>query len=356
LLTSKRRDDKPVVASRWIWRLRTLARGALGKKGAKTALSPEIGHNPLMWIKAMEDAPQLPKGFRAEPRPTPPRDARPDSLSVTRIETLVRDPYAIYCQYVLGLQSLDALNLPGDVRNRGTAIHSALERLEDEGQDKSVEGLLALLEHELRAGGETDAELIALREKRREVAAEYLEWRVEHASRIDGRLILEKRGETTLEIAGAPFKLSGTADRVEPRIGGRLAILDFKSGKPPSEAQVRAGLSPQMPLQGLIAQRGGFGKHTNATEVEALTYVRFGTQFDVREIGEEVGRGPHKLEAIEIAEVIAEAEAGLVELLTKFADPDHPYLSAPRPERVTYWSDYTRLARRDEWTGLATYD
>ena len=119
---------------------------------------------------------------------------------------------------------------------------------------------------------------------------------------------------------------------------------------------MRAGLSPQMPLQGLIAQRGGFAKYTNATEVEALTYVRFGTQFDVREIGEEAGRGASKLEAMEIAEVIAEAEEGLVKLLTRFADPNHPYLSAPRPERVTYWSDYTRLARRDEWTGLATYD
>ena len=356
LLTSERRDDKPVVASRWIWRLRTLARGALGKDDAKKALNATNGHDPLVWIKAMETAPKLSKGFRAEPRPTPPLAARPDGLSVTRIETLVRDPYAIYCQYVLGLQSLDALNLPGDVRNRGTAIHSALERLEDDGQDKSVDGLVELLERELRAGGETEAELIALREKRREVAAEYLAWRAEHAARIDGRLILEKKGSTTLDIEGQSFVLSGTADRIEPRIGGRLAILDFKSGKPPSEAQVRAGLSPQMPLQGLIAQRGGFAKYTNATEVEALTYVRFGTQFDVREIGEEAGRGASKLEAIEIAEVIAEAEAGLVKLLTQFANPDQPYLSAPRPERVTYWSDYTRLARRDEWTGLATYD
>lgn len=356
LLTSERRDDKPVVASRWIWRLRTLARGALGKDAAAQALAPPVAHNPLLWIKALEDAPKLPQGFRAEPRPTPPREARPKALSVTRVETLVRDPYAIYCQYVLGLQSLDALDLPGDVRNRGTAIHSALERLEDDGQAKTVDALLELLEQELRAGGETEAELIALREKRREVATEYLHWRGAHQARIDGALILEKRGVTELSVEGEPFRLSGTADRIETRIGGRLAILDFKSGKPPSEAQVRAGLSPQMPLQGLIAQRGGFAKYTNATEVEALTYVRFGTQFDVREIGEAAGRGAGKLEPIEIAEVIAEAEAGLVELLTKFADPDHPYLSAPRPERVTYWSDYTRLARRDEWTGLATYD
>lgn len=355
LLTSQRRDDKPVVASRWIWRLRTLSRGALGPDAAAAALAPDRANDPRVWIKALQTAPPLPTDFKAEPRPTPKRQDRPDALSVTRIETLVRDPYAIYCQYVLGLQKLDALNLPTDVRNRGTAIHRALERLENAGQDKTVDGLMALLEAELSAGGETEAELIALREKRREVAAEYLDWRSAHADRIDGALILEKKGKITLKIAGEDFTLSGTADRIERRIGGKLAILDFKSGKPPSEAQVRAGLSPQMTLQGLIAQRGGYAKYTNATEVEALTYVRFGTQFDMRELGESV-KGRNKLDAMDIADLITDAEVGLTSLLTKFANPDHPYLSAPRPERVSYWSDYTRLARRDEWAGLSTYD
>ena len=89
-------------------------------------------------------------------------------------------------------------------------------------------------------------------------------------------------------------------------------------------------------------------------EVEALTYLRFGTSFEVREIGEANARA--KIEAASISDIIADAEAGLTRLLTAFADPDHPYLSAPRPERVSYESDYSRLARRKEWTGLTTYD
>ena len=43
-------------------------------------------------------------------------------------------------------------------------------------------------------------------------------------------------------------------------------------------------------------------------------------------------------------------------LLVTFENPEHPYLSAPRPERITYESAYTRLARRAEWAGLTTYD
>ena len=356
LLSSKRREDRPVVASRWIWRLRTLARGAMGKAQAEAALAPDPVDNPLLWLKALQQAPPLPTGFSAEPRPSPPREDRPTGLSVTRIETLVRDPYAIYCQYVLGLQRLDPLNLPGDVRLRGTAIHRALELFETEGQAKSVDALVSLLEDELRGGGESEADLIALREKRREVAAEYIIWRADNAHQIEGKVILEERGEITLDILGQAFKLSGTADRIEKRPGNGAAILDFKSGKPPTEPQVRSGLSPQMPLQGLIARDGGYKQLGNSVSVTALTYIRFGTQFGVREIGEKAGRGATALEPKPVSEIIAEAETGLITLLTAFADPDHPFLSAPRPERVTYWSDYTALARRSEWTGLDTYD
>ena len=352
LLSSQRRDDKPAVASRWLWRLKTLARGALGPM-AETALAPSPNADPTEWLKVLEKAPDPITGFSAEPRPIPPLEARPTKLSVTRIEQLVRDPYAIYCEYVLGLRKLDPLNLPPDVRQRGTAIHKALEQFEEDGTPNSTEALLSLLEVELRRGGEPESELIALRERRREISAKYIEWRNDQIAKLDGKPLTEEYGETTLLVDGAAFTLSGTADRIERRVGGGVAVLDFKSGKPPTEKQVRAGLSPQMPLQGLIAREGGYKKLGKA-QVEALTYLRFGTAFDVREIGEANARA--RIDAAPIADIIADAERGLVNLLTAFAKPDHPYLSAPRPERVTHESDFSRLARRDEWTGLATYD
>ena len=352
LLNSRRREDKPAIASRWLWRLKTLARGALGDDAAPV-LTPAPEQDPVAWLTQLEKAPDLPQGFSAEPRPKPPLEARPDRLSVTRIEQLVRDPYAIYCESVLGLRALDPLNLPPDVRVRGTAVHKALERFEHEAKDGDSEALLSLLEEELRRGGELEIDLIALRDKRRSVCDEYLEWRGANAHQVDGLPLTEIRGTLTLNIQGRDFTLSGTADRIEKRTDGSLAILDFKTGKPPTEKQVRAGLSPQMPLQGLIAREGGFDEIGRA-RVEALTYLRFGTQFHVQDLG--AGSTRAKLEAMPMAELIAEAETGLIDLLTAFANPDHPYLSAPRPERVQYESDFARLARRDEWTGIGTFD
>ncbi|MEO0608592.1 MAG: PD-(D/E)XK nuclease family protein, partial [Pseudomonadota bacterium] len=352
LLCSKRRDDKPAISARWIWRLKTLTRGALGG-AAEAVLSPAPGHDPTAWLAHIEQAPPLPASFSAEPRPCPPLAARPSKLSVTRVEQLIRDPYAIYCESVLGLRALDPLNLPADVRVRGTAIHKALERFELERISETPEALLEVLEAELRAGGESEADLIALRLKRLEVCADYLIWRSEQSHSIIGDPYTEERGSLRLSIAGKGFELSGTADRIEMRVDGGIAVLDFKTGRPPSEKQVRAGLSPQMPLQGLIAREGGYEK-LGPVEVGALTYIQFGTQFDVREIGSGAARG--KIEPKSVSETIADAEAGLIELLTAFANPDHPYLSAPRPERVAYESVFSRLARRDEWTGLSTHD
>ena len=350
LLSSQRREDKPAVASRWLWRLQTLARGAL-RDDAMQSLSPPADKDPRTWLERLEEAPPLPPGFTAEPRPTPPLSARPAGLSVTRVEQLVRDPYAIYCEYVLGLRRLDPLNLPPDVRARGIAIHKALERFESEQGEETAESLLHLLETELRQNGEPEADILALRDLRRDVCAEFLAWRETHQQGTEGEPQTEAYGEIQIRVGETAFKLYGTADRLETRTGGDAAILDFKSGKPPTERQVRSGLSPQMPLQGLIAREGGY-ERLGARPVEALTYIRFGTAFEVQEIG----HARSKLEPKPISEVIAEAEAGLHRLILAFADPSHPYLSAPRPERVTYESDYSRLARRDEWTGLATYD
>ncbi|MEM1086592.1 MAG: double-strand break repair protein AddB [Pseudomonadota bacterium] len=350
LLSAKRREDAPAVASRWLWRLKTLVSGAL-QGDANSALAPAADNDPRDWLKAMERAPH-PLNLKTRPEPRPPFEARPKRFSVSRIETLIRDPYAVYCRYILGLYPLDRLNLPPDARVRGSAIHKALEDFEREGEAETVERLVELLELALRSSGEIEADIIALREKRYETATAYLKWRSQITQSLASAVITEETGVFDFDIDGEAYRLEGTADRIERRSDGTIAILDFKTGKPPTEPQVRAGLAPQMPLQGLIAREGGY-KGIEGRDVDALTYIRFGTQFNVREIGEESGRGQSKLEAMTVADVISEAEKGLYSLLKAFADPTEPYRSQPKAERMSYASDYSRLARRDEWEGTS---
>ena len=63
------------------------------------------------------------------------------------------------------------------------------------------------------------------------------------------------------------------ADRIECLADGRYAILDYKTGAPPTEKQVRTGLSPQLTLEAAILRQGGF-KNISGASVAELVYVR----------------------------------------------------------------------------------
>ena len=55
------------------------------------------------------------------PRPCPPVALRPRRMSVTEIETWLRDPYAIYARHVLRLNSLRPLDEATDAADYGSS-------------------------------------------------------------------------------------------------------------------------------------------------------------------------------------------------------------------------------------------
>ena len=71
---------------------------------------------------------------------------RPRKLSVTQIETWMRDPYAIYSRYILRLKALPKLDVSPDVSDYGTLIHDVMDRFSKKYQDDlPVEPLDALI-------------------------------------------------------------------------------------------------------------------------------------------------------------------------------------------------------------------
>ena len=83
------------------------------------------GDEWLAWFAAL-DRPEEIRAVAA-PAPRPPVAARPRRLSVTEIETLIRDPYAIYARRVLGLDPLPALDADPGAAERGSFIHEVLD-------------------------------------------------------------------------------------------------------------------------------------------------------------------------------------------------------------------------------------
>jgi len=342
LVYSSRRNDAPAVASRWVWRLKTLAEGALENQAADH-FAPQA-FDPIKLVEALKlnqiDA--LPD-FSAEPTPSARHEGWPSRLSATRVDLLQRDPYALWAEQVLGLSSVDALNDELGPAPRGTAIHRALELFEEDGKPKTAEQLMALLKQELLRVGEP-ADAWAAREAVWQRTVDwYMVWRSQRDTS-GGKLKQEVRGRIDYNVAGQPFTLSATADRIEQTSNGDLIIVDFKTGSPPRDKEVATGLSQQMPLQALIAQKGGY-EGVPAARVDQLHYVAFKAKPEAFSLG-----GKHNLPT-EPAEMAELAESGLLRLIEAYREPSSKFLSAPRVKFVKYDNGYNLLARRAEWAG-----
>ncbi len=337
LLNSERRGGAPAVASRWLWRLRTLAGGA--------GLDLPGRRDTIAWARALDapmDNPPDSLKTAARPRPTPPVEARPRKLAVTAVERWLRDPYGLYAREILKLRPLDRPDEPVEALARGSAIHKAFERFALEHPDElpaGAEGLFAaLLLEELRRAGMREARMA----REHALAANVAPWVIdfERRRRPGARLIVESQGELAFDAPGGRFTLTAKADRIEAR-GAGADILDFKTGQAPSARQVRAGLSPQLTLTGAILAEGGFSE-LGRLDPGDLLYVRVSGG---RTPGREESRG-----AGEAADLAAQALAGLKRRVFLFDDPATAYPSWAAPQFIgRYGGDYDHLARLWEW-------
>jgi ATP-dependent helicase/nuclease subunit B len=344
-------DGTPTVPARWLLRLEAL----LDEKDVRwqNSLAPQY----LAWAEQL-DTPAQSLKFDP-PKPAPPVTARPRSLPVTDIETWIRDPYAIYAKRVLGLRRLDPPDQPPDARLRGNVIHAVLEKFQQRHLNTLPDDAAAL--NELFDLGRIEfgawleqPDIAALWWPRFERAMRWF-LAYERERRSDGfrPALLEAKGATELVAPGGTFTLEARADRIDRHdVDGRLAILDYKTGNPPTPKQVNSGLSPQLALEAAIAQAGGFAGLSPA-EIAELVYIRLGGGAEPGE-ARRIEKGNGRTEIPPADELARQALERLAGWVARFDDATTPYLSRPRPQFVDYPGDYDHLARvaeRAEGTG-----
>ncbi|HET7083479.1 MAG TPA: double-strand break repair protein AddB [Rhizomicrobium sp.] len=322
-------EGAPTIASRWLQRLEQLTRGLQ----LREALAPKLDYAQA--AARLMDVPQGPRLPR--PAPTPPVEARPRKLSVTEIETWLRDPYAIYARHVLGLKPLEAIDEPTGPLERGTALHKALEifiaQHQDGLPDDAAARLTAIADRVFDQAGIPKAALAVWRPRFAAAARGFVDFERERRADITASH-LEIRGKLTL----GGFTLTGIADRIDILQNGSAAILDYKTGAAPSQKQVTQLLSPQLPLEGAMLAADGFdiGAHI----AEQLIYLSLAS--------EKKARDPQQIEgAVELAQ---EAVAQLSRRIAWFQEPATAYRPRVRPYRADIAGDYDHLARVREWS------
>ncbi len=339
LTRSNRSEGEPGRPSRWIVRLRNILEGAEsdGSEEATVIAGLDVSARLAHW-GAQIDAPIRTHRI-ARPEPRPPAADRPQKLSVTRIEKLLRDPYAVWARDILKLYRLDAPGRPFDRAGVGMLLHWILA--EASAKEAATPERLAALFSRYRSAYGISPAFASLADRRFREAFEWFAAFDAERRMIGAPVVIE--GEGAMEIAGLPhpFTLTARADRIDRLHDGSLAAFDYKSGKAPSFKQSRT-FNPQLALTALIAEAGGF-EGVAAAPVSLLAYLKIiGRQSDKTNDAIVGGADARAL--------IDEARERLHSLLTVFADADTPYLPQPRPEFIDEYGDYDLLSRRREWS------
>jgi ATP-dependent helicase/nuclease subunit B len=328
LVTRARRDARaPAIASRFWLRLEAMT-GGLSR-------APQL----RKWAAAI-DRPGAPRPA-SRPAPAPPEALRPKRISVTEVDRLKADPYAFYARKLLKLAALDPVDADPSAAWRGSAVHDVLEAWMKE-DDCDPAALRARAEALLTAQ-EAHPLMRALWQPRLAEAIEFIANAVEK-NRAAGRRPLAAEIWGEIELAGVT--LGGKADRIDRLADGGLAIVDYKTGAPPSGKAVRDGFSLQLGLLGLIADRGGFAGLDGAAacfEYWSLARDRSGA---IGYVKSPVGgrNGP------DAGDFTAMAERNFVAAAARWLTGEEPFTARLNPEYAPY-GDYDQLMRLDEWYG-----
>ncbi|HZP10633.1 MAG TPA: double-strand break repair protein AddB [Methyloceanibacter sp.] len=329
-------EGVPTVPSRWLQRLLALI------DAAKLAdrIAPELPF--AEWARERDHAPRFEPV--KPPRPCPPVAARPRELSVTRIERWIANPYEIYARYVLELEKLEPLGSDPDQALRGQIVHKVLhEFARDHPRELPADiygELMARADEQFaRLGGSPLVEAFW-----RPSFARFARWfaATEPVRRaLPVTTFAELKGK--LEIADR-FTLTARADRIDLGEDGSVAIYDYKTGKPPEVKHVDGLSAPQLPLEAVIAEGGGF-EGLGARPVNALVYIGASGR---AEGGNERPAGERP-----VSDLAHDARERLVKLVRRYNDPAMPYevkrrRGAPFTHAYDY-DDYAQLARIQEW-------
>jgi len=342
LSTPQKREGAPAVPARWLARLNAFQ----GKDFALPTASCAV------WANDIDQPPEPPKAA-VPPSPCPPLERRPRKLSVTEIETLLLDPYAIHARHILKLKALDPIEEPADHSDYGTLVHEALTQFSKRyGPNLPPDPITALqavftetLDDKVNAAQLRPALAAWWRPRLMRIAA-WIASEAEPAWR-EGILLsaqfCEQPGRWEFSAPNGMFTLTARADRIDQRQSDhQISILDYKTGSPPSQKAVAAGYAPQLPLEAAMLAHGAFGDIHGS--VKRLAYWRITGGHPA---GEQTILFKKNLE--ETGEIIENVENKVRKLIISYDDPAKPYPARPIQGKSPRFSDYAQLERVALW-------
>ncbi|HUP66963.1 MAG TPA: double-strand break repair protein AddB [Sphingomicrobium sp.] len=325
LITRAARDSRsPTIASRFLLRLDAISGGGLPRD-----------HRLEKLTRALDD-PGLPQPVD-RPAPCPPAEQRPDTISVTQVDRLKADPFSFYAQAILGIRKRDPVDDDHSARWKGIAVHKALQDWLQ--HDECDPAKLRPRAEQLLSDDAIHPMLRALWAPRLLEAIDWIaEQEREHQATGRRPLKAEVNGETIL----GGVTVQGRVDRIDLLAGDGLAIIDYKTGQPPSQKTVDEGFALQLGLLGLIGRAGGFDDVRGDPEAfEYWSLARYRGKF---------GRLMRPDKDMQPGEFLAHASTNFADAARRWLTGTEPFTAKLNPAYAPY-GDYDQLMRLEEWYG-----
>ncbi|CAK7192320.1 hypothetical protein COMNV_00513 [Commensalibacter sp. Nvir] len=348
LSVPQKRENAPAVPSRWVTRLKAW----LYRRSSH--IDP---HPSIQWSTILDTHEEI-KPIDP-PCPKPPLKWRPKTMSIAEVEKWIKDPYELYAQKILKLKKIPDLQADLSASLFGKIVHEGLKNVyENKFMDpQSVkQSLLNVL------NVRKDISLIT-KQWWRPRLIRLAEWIYEteckrRSAGESGHIYVKKEGiydfyqDTELS-----FTLQDVADRIEVKSTGAVEIIDYKTGKIPSQNNIKCGDFPKLPLEAAMLQRGAFGEELVCQYDICLSYWKLqGKRDDSNENLKPNEAKEKKNSKEEIQQLIDYYWDCLLELIKSYHDPGQPYLFRPHSHKflnfntnIIYYGDFAHLARVSEW-------
>ncbi|MCA0977290.1 double-strand break repair protein AddB [Qipengyuania flava] len=333
LSRSERDEGGPAIPSRFLLRVQALLGDLLPNyEDRETIALAQV-------MTRAQAAPDYPR-----PRPSPSAEQRDVDISATALDRLLGDPYQFFAQKIMGLSDLDALDADPDALWQGNVAHEILERWHVARNTDPAAGIGPIMEQVLDQQN-ADPLIRGLWQPRLQKA---LEWVEASVSGYEEREVLAVEAKGAMTFDGV--FVHGRADRIDRLPDGSLAIVDYKTGKPPSAAMVEEGFALQLGILGLIAADNGFKGVTG--EPGGYEYWSLGRAKD---------DNPHGFGYVEVPLKVGSKRSGiapedflpltrgkLAEAIGKYIKGDAPFTARENPNYPAY-DTYDQLMRLEEW-------
>ncbi|MBR1648077.1 MAG: PD-(D/E)XK nuclease family protein [Alphaproteobacteria bacterium] len=335
LTRADRIDGTPMVKSRWWMRLETVI------NAIHFDIQKLYDTTYLSWARKKDVADKI-TPIEA-PYPTPPLSSRPRELWASDIERLINNPYDIYASKILKLKRKRDILPPPDAADMGTIVHSMLEDFYKEypveNPQNSEEimlniGIKKLDEHEIAP------EIRAFWLPRIKKIVKWVLLMDENSYDLMQKkhTICEISGHFIIKNKDKEFTIAAKADRIDviknTEGDDEIYIIDYKTGRSHTLTEMKKGCAPQLPIEGIIASKGGF-ENLKKGKVINLSYWRLGNKIVATD-----------KDTNNILEYNSEI---IRELMESFDDEKNGYAVRNEVQYLLTHSDYEHLSRIGEW-------